>query len=80
MHTRANLVERRAHRVRHGREVLGHRLPRVRHAVRLRLHDGAREQVAHVVVNLTGDARPLGERGQAHLVVLGVQELAVLLG
>ena len=49
------------------------------HAVRLGLHHGTREQVAHVVVDVTRDAGPLRERGQAHLVVLGVQELAVLL-
>ena len=80
VHARAHLVERLAHSERHGGEVLLGRLAAVHHAVRLGLHHGAREQVAHVVMDVSRDAGPLGERGQTHLIVLRVEELAVLLG
>ena len=73
------LVERLAHGERHSGEVLLGGLADVHHAVRLGLHHGAREQVAHVVMDVSRDAGPLGERGQTYLIVLGVQELAVLL-
>ena len=49
------------------------------HLQRLHLHDGAREQVPHVVVDLACDAAALGQRGQLHLQVLLLAQPAVLL-
>lgn len=45
----------------------------------LHLYRRSREQVTHVVMDLSGDAGALVERGEADLVVLCVQELAVFL-
>ena len=49
------------------------------HLQRLHLHDGAREQMPHVVVDLARDAPALGERGKPDFVVLRGQQVAVLL-
>ena len=46
---------------------------------RAHLEDGAGEHVAHVIVNLPGDAVALIERGEPHLIIPPVRQLAVAL-
>ena len=63
-----------------GKVGLDARLAGVHHAQGLHLQRRAREEVAHVVVDLPGNARPLGKGGKLDLVLLAVHEVAVLGG
>ena len=63
-----------------GKVGLDARLVGVHHAQGLHLQRRAREEVAHVVVDLPGNARPLGKGGKLDLVLLAVHEVAVLGG
>ena len=79
MDARAHGVQRLAQRGPHVGEVGSNpRLAGVHHAQGLHLQCRAREEVAHIVVDLPGNARPLGKGGKLDLVLLAVHEVAVL--
>ena len=80
VHARAHAAHGLVQRVAHLGELAAHPLVvAVHHLQRLHLHDGAREQVPHVVVYLARDAPALGQRSQPHLEILLVAQAAVLL-
>lgn len=74
-HHRERLVNRAAHV---GESAGGVRVACVNDRQGVRLQLGPRELVSHVVVNLAGDAGTLGKRGDPHLVVLALEQVAVL--